>query len=113
MSHAKVLAIEVDGGSEIEAVDSDSVGIIYPGERVDLVIHWTTGAAHIEPGFRITLDEEYDDTFCKELMKLVTDSASGTSPIQIRLLSLHRLFPFPSLLEAILVQPEAFRTSSL
>ena len=61
MSHAKMLAIQVDGGSDIEAEASNSVRTIYPGERVDIIVRWNTSAAHGGRRLRVSLDEEYDD----------------------------------------------------
>jgi len=61
MSHAKMLAIQVDGGSDIEAEASNSVGTIYPGERADIIVSWNTSVAHGGRGLRISLDEEYDE----------------------------------------------------
>lgn len=48
--------ITVDGGHHIEGRPVESVGIIYPGERVDLVSTWN--ASPILPRLRISLDRE-------------------------------------------------------
>lgn len=64
LSHAKMLAIHVDGGNEIEATEADSVGIVYPGERVDVIARWdSTGSASSTepPMLYISLDTEYVD----------------------------------------------------
>lgn len=38
---ASLTPLTVDGGFVIAGTASDSVGILYPGERVDLILHWT------------------------------------------------------------------------
>lgn len=57
-SNAKMLAIHVDGGNEIEASDADMLGIIYPGERVDIIIRWNIGAELVGSSLQVSFDEE-------------------------------------------------------
>ncbi|KAI8801782.1 ferro-O2-oxidoreductase [Cladochytrium replicatum] len=40
VSSATITPITVDGGFEIEGFQSDSAGILYPGQRVDMIIEW-------------------------------------------------------------------------
>lgn len=58
MSSAKLRAVIVDGGYPIVADSADSVGIIYPGERVDLIVDWSADAASHGPHLHISLDPE-------------------------------------------------------
>ena len=53
-----MLAIQVDGGNDIEAVYADSVGILYPGERVDIIARWRIGYANRGPLLHVSLDQE-------------------------------------------------------
>jgi FtsP/CotA-like multicopper oxidase with cupredoxin domain len=46
----------VDGGNAIEGRSAKSVGIIYPGERLDSISKWDS--ASISPRLRISLDRE-------------------------------------------------------
>ena len=59
MQNAKVLAVQVDGGNEVEAEEADIVGTVYPGERVDVLTRWMPDASHEETSLFVTLDEEY------------------------------------------------------
>jgi hypothetical protein len=53
--------IQVDGGSEVaEAKEAASVGIVYPGERVDIVVERIPWFAEGNPVIRIEMDDEYD-----------------------------------------------------
>jgi FtsP/CotA-like multicopper oxidase with cupredoxin domain len=48
--------IIVDGGHHIEGRSAESVGILYPGERVDLISAWNSRS--VSPRLRISLDRE-------------------------------------------------------
>ena len=48
--------ITVDGGHRIKGHSAESVGIIYPGERIDLISKWNTDST--SPRLRISLDRE-------------------------------------------------------
>jgi FtsP/CotA-like multicopper oxidase with cupredoxin domain len=54
---AKLRAVREDGGSQIEATSASSVGTLYPGERVDLVVEWEVCDSK-ESSLRIVMDEE-------------------------------------------------------
>ncbi|KEF56330.1 uncharacterized protein A1O9_07911 [Exophiala aquamarina CBS 119918] len=57
-SGAKVKPLAADGDNPIEADGHyNSVGVIYPGERVDLLLEWT-GASILPPKVEIQLDPE-------------------------------------------------------
>lgn len=52
--HAKVKAFQIDGGHDILSDPAQQVGILYPGERLDVVVTWSSEASAI----KITLDDE-------------------------------------------------------
>jgi hypothetical protein len=53
--------IQVDGGSEVaEGNYAASVGVVYPGERVDVVVERIPWYAEGNSVIRIELDAEYD-----------------------------------------------------
>jgi len=54
----KLTAFQIDGGNDIENPGpSSAIGVLYPGERIDMIIDWSksSGADSI---FSIALDEE-------------------------------------------------------
>ncbi|KAB8349427.1 hypothetical protein FH972_023454 [Carpinus fangiana] len=51
---AAVTAIQVDGGHQITMESGSQVGILHPGERVDILVDWSAEASSI----LISLDEE-------------------------------------------------------
>lgn len=53
---------EMDGGNPIAANDTISVGILYPGERVDLVIR-ELQTQTVAPTLEIIMDREYAPLF--------------------------------------------------
>ena len=59
IKNAKICAVQVDGGNEIDAEEADTIGTVYPGERVDVVARWNSGAPHESTGLMVSLDEEY------------------------------------------------------
>jgi hypothetical protein len=62
ISSAAMIPLTVDGGFKL-AYDAnetfDSVGILYPGERVDLLLQWDEPAAADQSLLHISLDPEY------------------------------------------------------
>jgi hypothetical protein len=59
MPHKQMSVFRVDGGGEIgPSPQSSSVGILYPGERIDLLLDWKAGSYHSQSFFSITLDKE-------------------------------------------------------
>jgi len=62
ISSATMIPLTVDGGFKISSDANktfDSVGILYPGERVDLLLQWDEPAAADQSLLYITLDPEY------------------------------------------------------
>ncbi|KUJ18466.1 uncharacterized protein LY89DRAFT_582403 [Mollisia scopiformis] len=58
MSSAKLEPITVDGGFPIVGNPADSVGIVYPGERLDVLVRWDEQATSHFPQLHISLDPE-------------------------------------------------------
>lgn len=58
VSHAKLTPLQVDGGCEIAGLASDFVGILYPGERVDLLIDWDSQVYKTGSELEIIMDPE-------------------------------------------------------
>ncbi|KAL7948812.1 multicopper oxidase [Trichoderma barbatum] len=54
---ASLQPMQVDGGCKVDSKPADSVGILYPGERVDLLLKWRSDQA-AEPWFNVYLDHE-------------------------------------------------------
>jgi len=55
---SRISPIQVDGGGKIKTQNSEAVGILYPGERVDLVVEWDRSSVAEEPQLVIILDQE-------------------------------------------------------
>ncbi|KAH8662377.1 multicopper oxidase-domain-containing protein [Xylariales sp. PMI_506] len=55
---ATLRAVAVDGGSPVAAEPAEAVGIIYPGERTDVLLQWTQSEEVIDPMLHIRLDPE-------------------------------------------------------
>ena len=53
---ARLKTLEVEGGCSVKSEESDSIGILYPGERVDMMMLWTDQVR--EPWFNVYLDDE-------------------------------------------------------
>jgi hypothetical protein len=49
----------VDGGCHIIGTSSDSVGILHPGERLDVLLKWDGNMNPLDARLRISLDQEY------------------------------------------------------
>ena len=59
MQGSKMKVIEVDGGNRIgDSAITDSVGILYPGERVDVVADWTSCPDDFNLSLTVALDRE-------------------------------------------------------
>jgi hypothetical protein len=56
---AKLTPLTVDGGFPITAAVSDSVGILYPGERLDCLLIWDSSSPPTSSWLHISLDPEY------------------------------------------------------
>ncbi|KAL7936532.1 multicopper oxidase [Trichoderma chlorosporum] len=54
---ASLQPTQVDGGCKVDSKPADSVGILYPGERVDLLLKWKSDQA-AEPWLNVYLDHE-------------------------------------------------------
>jgi FtsP/CotA-like multicopper oxidase with cupredoxin domain len=54
---ASLEAVAVDASTNVEARPARSIGVVYPGERVDVVLAWTDSGT-IGPKMRIDLDDE-------------------------------------------------------
>jgi FtsP/CotA-like multicopper oxidase with cupredoxin domain len=55
ISGAVMTVVEVDGGVPVEQRSASSVGTLYPGQRIDVILSWT--AKEVEPALAISLDE--------------------------------------------------------
>lgn len=52
--------VQVDGGQQIAENDhpANSVGVLYPAERVDFILTWSKSAANTDTEIIIELDKE-------------------------------------------------------
>ncbi|KAL9086629.1 MAG: hypothetical protein Q9165_007072 [Trypethelium subeluteriae] len=56
---ANITAVEVDGGNKISPTPAASVGILHPGQRVDLSLSWDESFSRIRTtGLEIALDQD-------------------------------------------------------
>ena len=56
---ANLTAVEVDGGNKIRPSPATSVGVLYPGQRVDLSLSWDKSESHAKiGGLEVALDED-------------------------------------------------------
>jgi hypothetical protein len=58
ISHAKLTPLQVDGGCEIKGSAAEYVGILYPGERVDLLVEWDSHVHETGSNLEIIMDPE-------------------------------------------------------
>jgi hypothetical protein len=58
LSSGTLKPLTVDGGCPITATASDSVGILYPGQRVDALLMWDGGLDSSKARLHISLDPE-------------------------------------------------------
>lgn len=61
MPSHKMSIIQIDGGNDIEPIEAaSSIGILYPGERIDVIISRAENSAIAEAEyFTIILDDEF------------------------------------------------------
>jgi FtsP/CotA-like multicopper oxidase with cupredoxin domain len=56
---SEIKVVQVDGGNHVEgSAITDSVGIIYPGERVDIIVDWTKCQDEFSSYLIVALDRE-------------------------------------------------------
>jgi hypothetical protein len=56
---SQISPIEVDGGGRLQTKeDFEAIGILYPGERVDMVVAWGDNPPDHQPNLVISLDQE-------------------------------------------------------
>ncbi|KAH8900175.1 hypothetical protein GQ53DRAFT_869529 [Thozetella sp. PMI_491] len=60
---AEMDAIQIDGGLPITSHTANSIGVLYPAERVDFILRWPDSAADTDSEIIIELDDEYLVTF--------------------------------------------------
>jgi hypothetical protein len=83
---------QVDGGNNIEiSPESSSVGILYPGERMDLIVECPAGAKTANSHLSVTLDAEY--AFDHKGKNDVTNKFIETSLYRTKPLRLRTIFP--------------------
>jgi hypothetical protein len=59
LTNANMTAIQVDGGGRIKPVQNiHSIGVLYPGERVDFLVDWNTLERESESSLVVTVDKE-------------------------------------------------------
>lgn len=65
VSAGSLQPITVDGGYPVnnETASAKAIGLLYPGERMDLILHRTPGHPESSANITIELDREY--VFCK------------------------------------------------
>lgn len=86
---ATLQPVAVDAGGRVDAEPGHSVGILYPGERVDVMTEWNGGDSAEKSRMNIYLDNEYVVQFLCQvkipflinlLQKLARRSKSGSEP---------------------------------
>lgn len=50
--------VQVDGGNPVEAIRAETVGILYPGERMDLILERTESSEYESAWITVALDRE-------------------------------------------------------
>lgn len=59
MPGTQISATQVGGGGRLQAnEDSESIGILYPGERVDMIVEWDQILPDQPPHLFVILDQE-------------------------------------------------------
>ena len=59
LPESNLTAVEVDGGNKVSPVPAESVGILYPGQRVDLSLSWDKAVSHSQiNGLKIAFDQD-------------------------------------------------------
>jgi hypothetical protein len=56
--HAELEVFQVDGGLPVTSNIANSIGVLYPGERVDFILSWANLAPGMESQITIELDRE-------------------------------------------------------
>jgi hypothetical protein len=70
--------IQVDGGGEVvDSNDAAFVGIVYPGERVDIIVERIPWHEESKSAIMIELDPEYD-SMCDTVLKISVNLVVGT-----------------------------------
>jgi FtsP/CotA-like multicopper oxidase with cupredoxin domain len=57
MDGATMQVMQVDGGYGVQAEAREAVGVLYPGERMDVVVAWKKGGSAL-PWLKVYLDDE-------------------------------------------------------
>jgi hypothetical protein len=59
---AEITVIKVDGGHDVQAVNhtTNTVGTLYPAERVDFILGWREAAREKDSQLIISLDHEWE-----------------------------------------------------
>jgi hypothetical protein len=59
MPGTQLSAIQVDGGGRLQSNEgSEAIGILYPGERVDMIVEWDQNPPDQQPHLVVILDQE-------------------------------------------------------
>jgi hypothetical protein len=70
MPGTQLSAIQVDRSGRLQAnEESESIGILYLGERVDMIVEWDENPPDQPPNLVVVLDQEQDQP--KPLLKRV------------------------------------------
>ena len=60
ISGHSMTVIQLDGGRAVDAApEAEAIGILYPGERMDVIVERTGSEEVKDPVLTITLDREY------------------------------------------------------
>jgi FtsP/CotA-like multicopper oxidase with cupredoxin domain len=56
---AKMTVVQLDGGQRIANAEVvDLIGILYPAERMDVIVHWEDGEQKSDAVLTVSLDNE-------------------------------------------------------
>jgi FtsP/CotA-like multicopper oxidase with cupredoxin domain len=59
LTNANMTVIQLDGGGKIKPVQNiHSIGVLYPGERVDFLVDWNSLERESETSLVVTVDKE-------------------------------------------------------
>jgi hypothetical protein len=60
ISGHSITVIQVDGGNTVNAApEAEAIGILYPGEKMDVIVERLSSGEVKDPMLTITLDREY------------------------------------------------------
>ncbi|EFX02163.1 iron transport multicopper oxidase fet3 [Grosmannia clavigera kw1407] len=59
VSDGTMKAIQIDGGLPVVSHEANSIGVLYPAQRVDFILSWPESAAQTDTELMITVDDEY------------------------------------------------------